>query len=501
MHEKSILIIGAGIAGLSAGCYGRMNGFPVHIVEMHSLPGGLCTSWKRHGFTINGCIHWLVGSSAASNFHQIWQELGALQDREFLYPEEYARFEDPDGRTFIAYSNVDRLERHMKELAPEDMQVIDEFIRTVRGCTRFQPPVGKAPELFGLFDFLKLIVTKFPLLCMLWKWNKVSLTQYGKRFKNPLLREAFAQMFVPEFPMSFLLMTFAWLHNKAAGYPVGGSLAFARAIEQRFLSLGGTLQYKTRIIKILTDNGNATGALLEDGTELRADYVISAADGRTTIFDMLEGKYLDAAIQQYYATLIPFPPLVYIALGVNRAFNELPHSAGGISLALQNPIKLGEQEVKNLSMKIYNFDPTLAPAGKTVITVMFHSDYDYWKKLAEDHDQYLVEKTRILNSIIALLDKRFPGIAAQVEMRDVATPLTFERYTGNWKGSFEGWQVTPDTWSIGKLMPKTLPGLENFYMAGHWVEPGGGVPPAAMSGRNVIQIICKKENKPFTTTT
>jgi phytoene dehydrogenase-like protein len=85
-------------------------------------------------------------------------------------------------------------------------------------------------------------------------------------------------------------------------------------------------------------------------------------------------------------------------------------------------------------------------------------------------------------------------------MRDVATPTTFERYTGNWKGSFEGWQVTPGTWSIGKIMRKTLPGLDNFYMAGQWVEPGGGLPPAAMSGRNVMQIICKKEKRKFTTT-
>ncbi len=85
-------------------------------------------------------------------------------------------------------------------------------------------------------------------------------------------------------------------------------------------------------------------------------------------------------------------------------------------------------------------------------------------------------------------------------MRDVASPTTFVRYTNNWKGSFEGWQVTPKTWDLGKVMKKTLPGLDNFYMAGQWVEPGGGLPAVAMSGRNVIQIICKNERKEFTTT-
>lgn len=64
---KKIIIIGAGIAGLSAGCYARMNGYEAEIYEMHDKPGGLCTSWKREGYTIDGCIHWLIGSNPNSS--------------------------------------------------------------------------------------------------------------------------------------------------------------------------------------------------------------------------------------------------------------------------------------------------------------------------------------------------------------------------------------------------------------------------------------------------
>ena len=65
---QSILIIGAGIAGLSAGCYGQINGYKTQIFELHDKPGGLCTAWKRSGrsssggYTFDGCIEWLVGS-------------------------------------------------------------------------------------------------------------------------------------------------------------------------------------------------------------------------------------------------------------------------------------------------------------------------------------------------------------------------------------------------------------------------------------------------------
>ncbi len=62
MAEK-IIIIGAGISGLSAGCYARMNGYDAEIYEMDSKPGGLCTAWKRKGYTIDGCIHWLTAST------------------------------------------------------------------------------------------------------------------------------------------------------------------------------------------------------------------------------------------------------------------------------------------------------------------------------------------------------------------------------------------------------------------------------------------------------
>lgn len=149
MSDKSIIIIGAGIAGLSAGCYGRMNGFHTRIFEMHKKPGGLCTSWKREGYTVNGCIHWLVGSSPASSFFRLWEELGALRGKSIINHEEYGRIEVEDGGKFIVYTDIDRLERHMKGIAPEDTGVIDEFIKAVRRCTGVDPPWEKAPETSG----------------------------------------------------------------------------------------------------------------------------------------------------------------------------------------------------------------------------------------------------------------------------------------------------------------------------------------------------------------
>ena len=87
-------------------------------------------------------------------------------------------------------------------------------------------------------------------------------------------------------------------------------------------------------------------------------------------------------------------------------------------------------------------------------------------------------------------------------MVDVATPLTFERYTGNWQGGNEGWLFTPenaDTY-FKRPMRKTLPGLKNFYMCGQWVQPGGGLPGGLMSARQLLRAICKEDRKKLQTT-
>ena len=149
-------------------------------------------------------------------------------------------------------------------------------------------------------------------------------------------------------------------------------------------------------------------------------------------------------------------------------------------------------------MQAYNFDPQLAPEGKSVLIVSIGSDYDRWEELSHDPERYRAEKEAVADGVLRALEQRLPGVRAKVEMRDVATPVTWERYTGNWRGSYEGW--LPSGKNLMMQMSKTLPGLENFYMIGQWTTPGGGLPPAVSSGRHLVQILCKKDGRQFVTT-
>lgn len=77
---KDVIVIGAGIAGLSAGIYALQSGYNVTIYESHTIPGGASTSWRRKGYLFEGGMHWLTGSSPKVPLNRIWRELGALDD-------------------------------------------------------------------------------------------------------------------------------------------------------------------------------------------------------------------------------------------------------------------------------------------------------------------------------------------------------------------------------------------------------------------------------------
>jgi phytoene dehydrogenase-like protein len=499
-NQSTIIIVGAGFAGLAAGIYGQMNGYQTQIFEMHDKPGGLCTAWKRKGYTIDGCIHWLVGSSPKSGMYRYWQEVGIAQGRQFIDMDEYMRYEGADGRTLILYTDVDRLEQHMLEFSPQDAEVIRQFTQGIRMGLDFDPPSESASPLARLQQGLKMIWFFATRGRQMQEWMKITAVEFAARFQDPVIRSALVDMWFPEFSMLFMLFTFAYLHNKNAGYPLGGSMPMSQAMAQRYLDLGGVIHYNSRVEKILVENDRAVGVRLADGSEHRAGRVISAADGHTTIFKMLEGKYADDKTREPYEKWPIFPPLLYVGVGVNRSFADEAQTVSGLSFPLRQPTEIGDAVHTRLPVHIFNQDPSLAPAGKTTLTVMLNSQHKYWKELAEDRAAYDEKKEQVARTVVELLEQRFPGIAGQVEMVDVATPLTFERYTGNWQGSFEGWLITPqNAYTMMKPMELTLPGLQNFYMCGQWVQPGGGLPTGVMLGRRLLQTLCKQDGKKFQT--
>ncbi len=498
MSEKTIAIIGAGVSGLSAGCYGRMNGYQTRIFESHNLPGGLCTAWTRQGYTIDGCIHWLTGSAPGDSLYTLWEELGAVQGRRMYDHDVFWRTVGLDERVFSIYADPDRLEAHMKALSPADAEPIEQLCRWIQKFIPFGMPVGKPRELMSKLDMLKLAFRMRRHLSALKTLSATTMGEFAQRFKDPLLAAGLAQAIGSDTPLIGLVMTLAPMAQRAAGFPAGGSLEFARAIERRYTSLGGEIRYGARVTRILEEGGKAVGVELEDGTRVDADYVVSAADLRATLHSLLDGSRQDKTHRLLLETGKLYPSCVQVSFGVKRVIHELDECLGE-AFELERPLQLAGADVEWMNVKSYGFDPSLAPPGCSVVTAILTADWEFWNRLRDDRDAYVAEKDKIAAACADAIDARYPGFKDAIEVRDVATPLTFERCTANWKGSFMTWMLSPEFQKKHGYVRKTVPGLDNLYIASMWTVPPGGLPGAAIAGREVVQILCAKDGKRFVT--
>jgi len=489
---NSIIIIGAGMGGLAAGIYGQANGYRTRIFEMHTVPGGQCTSWKREGFTFDGCIHHLFGCSPASRIYDLWEELGAMP-REMVKPDDCVSVLSPEGRLFRDYYDLERLEAHLHELAPADTKVINDYVKGIRAFSG-KDVMGEL-MLGSTADKLKVI----PGLLGKMKWFRTTMRKFGERFTDPFLRRAFPLLVysIPDVALFIHLLRHAYAVNDALQWPVGGALRFALSIEKRYKSLGGEIQYEAKVEKILVENDRAVGVRLADGSEHRADFVISNADGRKTIMELLEGRYVDGKIRRYCAE----PPdetnwSAHVFLGLNR---DLSGEPSAMVMLLDKPVMIAGHTCESLEMQIYGFDKTMAPPGKGVIKVELVSRYSRWKSLGADRQRYDEEKQSVTAQVLDILERRFPGIKSQVETVDVPTQLTWERYMGGTRGfsNFPNRKATIWSGLRGAGGDMTLPGLNGFYFVGVWASLAGSLFGNALSGRRALQAICKKDDKKF----
>jgi phytoene dehydrogenase-like protein len=283
-----------------------------------------------------------------------------------------------------------------------------------------------------------------------------------------------------------------WFNQKNAGYIKGGSFQLAQRMVEKFERLGGKISYKKKVGKIIVESNVARGVILTDGTKILSEYVISAADGYTTIYKMLEGKYLSKKIEFAYKNWELFTPLVQVSFGINKVIKY----ASPIIINISKDLKIGRTKLEyGYSVMNYSYDSTMAPEGKTSIVIRYESPWKLWENL--EGDEYKNEKLQIEKDAIGFLELEYPGITKYIEVIDVATPKTDVRFTGVKDGAYEGFM--PSKENMMKSLDMQLPKLKNFLMAGQWLFPGGGLPPSAQTGKWSVQLICKKEKQRFIT--
>ena len=500
MGTKSLIIIGAGLAGLSAGCFAQMNGYRSRIVEHHAQPGGVAAAWRRGEYLIDGGIHFVMGYKPGAGLHRLYRQLGIVPATRFVDMTTYGRFVHEDsGCSLVVGQDLDRLAADLKAAFPADARIADELVagaRSLQGLDLSEVGLSKPPELASPLDQIKdLWGMRHLLKYMFGKYGR-SVAHYARDVHDPVLRGFLYSLFLPGVPVWFLFMILGMLADGQLGLIDGSCLDLAEAMERHFRDLGGKVAYHSTVKEILVEDDRAVGVRLADGSEHRAEAVVSAADGRSTIFGMLGGRYVDDKIRHRYDTWKTFQPLLMVSYGVAR---EFPAEPAFTTIELEHPLVVGSKQVKAIYVRIFNYSRRFAPPGKAVIQAEMEAEWDYWHDLRQqDRAHYEAAKAGVAAQVLDRLERHYPGIASDVEVTDVATPYTWWRYTLNHEGAWEGWMMTAE--AMRTAVERTLPGLDGFYMAGQWVMPGGGVAPCLYSGRHAVQLLCRDDGRPFVAT-
>jgi phytoene dehydrogenase-like protein len=486
MEDKHLVIVGGGLAGLSAGCYALASGYRTTIVEHNSGLGGVCTAWPRGPYVVDGCIHWLTGGA----FSLLYEELGILPAVKLKTIQHWLSWRDArDGRVVNITRNLAQLADDLRAISPEDGAEIAQLVRAAESFSEIAPPIDHPAEIATLWQQLRGFWEMREGLGPMLHFHKPIGVWAEERLRSQQLRRLFTGLVPAEAPALFLLMVLGYLKRGWLSRPIGGTAAFRDALIGSYERLGGKVITHATVDEVIVEAGRAAGVRLADGTLLSAHAVISTSSAPETVLRLLGGRYDAAATRERMEQWKMFQPIVLASFGVDLPLAELP---GMLLVDGVEPFQVGGTQNDRIYLRVCNDDASHAPKGHAVVQAMLDSDYAFW---ATQGTGYELAKDEVARTALEQIARIIPGIQEHVRMTDVATPLTFHRQARSWRGAYEGWM--PNAASLFGHVPKRLSGLAGFYMAGQWVEPGGGVPTAVMSGRQAVQILCDDERRTF----
>lgn len=506
---KKIVIIGGGIAGLSAGIYARKAGYEVTIYEKNPVPGGNCSGWRRGDYFIDNCIHWMTGTKAETPQYEIWKELNALNDNTKIIERESFYVSEYNGERVTLWRDIDRTEREMLELSPADEKQIKKFIKYVKVGQALQSTKEETEE--SNQTLLPVQVIQGML-----EYGGLSLKTLSDKFEHPLLKRLMLDFMAKEYEAYWLVMAYSFFIAGNGDIPEGGSMQIVNNLVDYFKALGGELRTGTQVSKILVGKRkfkiNATifnpkdmklskiktvvarkaeAMLLADGTKIAADYFICAGGMKHTFNNLLGRKYIPKRIKK----LLKDKKEHHIYSSYQVAFSvdsEMPEINDTLSFDCE-PIDVGRQIVERITVKNYRtYGDYIAPKGHTVIQcsiVQYKEDFKYWEKLYTTKERYDQAKQNVAQAILQRIEAHFPEYADRINILDCWTPMTYYRRNFCEYGAYMRYITTVA--STKAFLPCTIKGLSNVYLAGHSLRYPGGIPTAASTGKHAVEKITK----------
>lgn len=499
MNKKKVIIIGGGVSGLTTAIYLRLNGYDTLLLEKNHVLGGACIGWERKDCYIDGCIHWLIGVDPKTATYKLWEDTGALsKDVEIFIQDDFYTLDFGEDKVFTIWSDLEKLKKELITFAPEDEKQIKKFCKLIKRFEKIDAPVSKPVDLMNIFDLLKIGLTMAGDYYYINKTSKISCEEYAKKFKNPYIRRWISEHMSSGYNLMSFLYMLAHVTVKNGGIPMGGSKAMVDRMKTRYLSLGGEIRCNAEVESVNIQSGKAESITLKNGETLFADWIVSATPSEHTLKQLLGGKYYLKKIDDRLRDRATYPIYTYTT-AVFKIKADLKDKPLSHKIHFDEPITLNEKHYSAL-YRNYSYDKTLkVQDGYSIVqaTLSGNDDMYFWWKKVKDNGNYKQTKKEISEKLVDVFLTRYPELKDKVEVIDVLTPLTYQRYLNGRHGSFQGFV---QTYKGKALMQKgEIKGLKNFILSGQWILRSGGLPPAAITGKFAAQRICKKDKVKFKT--
>lgn len=479
---KKVVIIGAGLTGLSAGIHLQKHGIQTEIYEQAPWPGGVCTAWVRKGHTFDGCIHWMVGTRKGDPMRALYEDVHALEPDTSILHMDYLDV-TVDHVTHRIPLEITQFEQYLLDLAPADAKAIHQLCHRIKN-------VGKSDMVAGspksLKSFIHALTKGRHFLWTLIRFMNVPVGTMTQKMTNETLVKLLHTLMPPSMSMFAMLMMLGTRMAKNGGFPVGGARDMIKRMTDAYHSLGGHITYQTMITDLLVEDGKVIEAKADDQS-YPLTHVIAACDMHNLLNHILKGAFPHPVLDQMLKESPLFDPIMLISLGLTKHF-DIPLSG---TYDLPADIDTGDGfRPSQYHIRSFDFDPSFAPEGHSSIMVTLSAPFTPWQHLREkDIKAYKGRKNTIATQMIAVLDQRYPGIKDAIDVIDVATPSTYFRLNHLYQGSYEGFLPVPE--ALKAKIDQKVPGIDNLYLTGQWVTPGGGIPTAIMSGIATAKMIIK----------
>lgn len=503
------VVIGSGLGGMTAAVKLAKEGKKVLLCEQHFLPGGYATSFKRKGYRFEASLHQTPGFAEKHIFNQILKELG-VRDRITPIPLQ---------ETFLVRSTAGDFSMgpeyiaQLKKAFPSEAVSLDRLDKTVenilrQSCRLF--PWSFLPRF--LYELLGRIIA--PDLC---RCSRRTLNEFMADYTaNPMLKQLLSILWgylgLPLNRISALLYILEWgaFMKEGIYYIKGTSQALSNAMMDRIEELGGQVLLRTRVEKILVEQGRVRGVVAREvkkegaGEQVtfRAPLVVSNANPFHTYLDLVGPENAPAdTIRKMRNTEVSASATV-LFIGLKCPLEKLTriksHSIALDALTPETDMDktfedrlVGRFKGADCLADYSAIDPDLAPPGKSALTAIKIDFWNNWANLTED--EYRAKKERETAEILDQIEALIPGFKENVEVAELGTPRTMHRYTSNHLGAFNGFAYTLNRVGMGKGGFDAASPIKGLFFAGAWVGAvSGGYAGSLPNGYQTAQTALRR---------